>query len=88
MSPLNIYIWQNEQKFYDFFVVGWAWWEGGIGIPWSQYSKEKNHPSLTRVRTCALTSLSPAVSVSLSFLKVFYIPFIRKFLPFMSIIAK
>lgn len=22
VSPLNIYIWQNEQKFYDFFVCG------------------------------------------------------------------
>lgn len=70
-----------------FLCVG-VWWEGGIGTPWSQYSKEKNHPSLTHVRTRALASLSPAVSVSLSFLKVFYILFIRKFLPFMSIIAK
>lgn len=55
MSPLNISIWQNEHS----MIVLWVGQEEGMKTPWSQYSKEKSHPSLMSMRERVLASLSP-----------------------------
>lgn len=49
-------------------IVLWVgtWWKEGMRTPWSQYSKEKNHPLLMSMRKRVLASLSLSVSVSLS----------------------
>ena len=89
VSPLNISIWQNEQAFSDCFVGGDVV-EGRDENSLEPVLQGKAPPiAHVHKETCAPFSLPLSLSLSPKSPLFFYnILFIRKFLPFMSIISK